>query len=437
MLSSVLRSANSHLIRYLAAALLRELAEEEAGPAFSVRFWDGSCTEPRHPPPFTLVLHDPSALRVLFDAPDELTLGECFMRGHIDVEGDLQAAFALAERLMTYQPSATQQAILHRLAACLPEENTEMQGHLGEGDGALHSRERDRAAIAYHYDVSNEFYRLWLDRSMLYSAGYFERTDDTLEAAQLHKLDYLCRKLRLQPGEKLLDIGCGWGGLILHAASHYGVEACGVTVSVRQAELAQERIEAAGMSSRCAVRICDYRDLEGAERYDKICSIGMFEHVGEPMLGSYFEQAWRMLRPGGVFLNSGIAASATYRRPGASFIDEYVFPDGDLVPLYSALQQAERCGFEVRDVEELREHYALTLDRWVEALERHSDEAKRHTGDMTYRIWRLYMAAAARAFRQGRIHLYHTLLSKPEAGECHLPLTRTDWYEDTVQARAA
>jgi cyclopropane-fatty-acyl-phospholipid synthase len=214
----------------------------------------------------------------------------------------------------------------------------------------------------------------------------------------------------------------------MYAASHYGVDAFGITNSLNQAQLTWERIRNAGLEDHCAVRVCDYRDIEQSEVYDKIASIGMFEHVGESMLKLYFDRVFQLLQPGGVFLNSGISASAMSRNEGPSFIDKYVFPDGELVPLHVAIRQAETSGFEVRDVEGLREHYARTLNHWVQRLEQHTQEARQATDDITYRTWKLYMAASAHAFRTGRIHLYQMLLSKPDYGQCHLPPTRQDWY---------
>jgi cyclopropane-fatty-acyl-phospholipid synthase len=243
----------------------------------------------------------------------------------------------------------------------------------------------------------------------------------------VRKLDYICRKLRLRPGERLLDIGCGWGGLIVHAAAHYDVEAVGITLSVPQAEVARERLRESGLNPRCRVEVCDYRDLEPGQPYDKIVSVGMFEHVGEELLPEYFRRAFGLLRPGGVFLNHGIACSAIYRRQGPSFTDRYVFPDGDLVPINTSLRAAELSGFEVRDVEGLREHYALTLHHWVRRLEAHAEEARRITNDATYRIWRLYMAGSAHGFRIGRLNLYQTLFARPLRGQSGLPLTREDW----------
>ena len=240
-----------------------------------------------------------------------------------------------------------------------------------------------------------------------------------------------CRKLRLQPGERLLDIGCGWGGLAIHAAKHYDVEALGITLSQPQVDLARERIEEAGLEDRCQVEYLDYRGVTPEQPFDKLVSVGMFEHVGEAKMRVYFEQAWDLLRPQGLFLNHAIA------RPGwqpssknrDTFSNHYVFPDGELVPVSLSSQVAEEIGFEVRDVESLREHYALTLRRWVRRLESRYDEALRHVDEVTYRVWRLFMSGSAHGFESGRLNVYQTLLVKPgPGGESGLPLTREDLY---------
>jgi cyclopropane-fatty-acyl-phospholipid synthase len=429
MFPSVVQSVRGHLSKQIATVLFKELRSEQEARGFSIRLWDGTRLECSRTPSFTLIINQPAALRNLFEDPSELTLGESFIRGELDVEGDFNAALEFGESLISNKSGSSHKIAHHLLAEVSPESDGHAQAGQQEQSYELHSRERDRAAIARHYDVSNDFYRLWLDRRMVYSAAYFESPDEDLDLAQRQKLDYICKKLRLRAGEKLLDIGCGWGGLIMHAASQYGVHACGITLSARQAELATERISSAGLSDRCAVRLCDYRDIEGEEEYDKISSIGMVEHVGESMLSTYFRHAWQLLRPGGAFLNSGIAASATYSRKGPSFMDAYVFPDGDLVPLHVMLRESEECGFEVRDVESLGEHYALTLDKWVSRLESNAGEAQNATDNVTYRTWKLYMIASARAFRIGRIHLFQTLLAKPDRAKSALPFTRLDWYQ--------
>jgi cyclopropane-fatty-acyl-phospholipid synthase len=409
--------------------LLEELTQGYRGENFAVRLWDGTVWSQARPPRFTLVLNHPGALRNMLTSPSELSMGEAFIYEDFDIEGDFEGAFELADFLLSRDYSATGKLWIVSRLKKLPWKQRQREEHRAANlQGAVHSKERDRDAIRFHYDASNDFYQLWLDRRMVYSCAYFKTPHDSLDLAQEQKLDYICRKLRLQRGDHLLDVGCGWGGLLMHAAANYGAYAFGVTLSVPQAELARERIRLAGLADRCKVEVCDYRDLDPPQQYDKIVSVGMFEHVGQALLPEYFRRAWSLLRPGGVFLNHGIAESAIFQRKGPSFVERYVFPDGELVPLNVTLQAAETCGFEVRDVESLREHYALTLRHWVRRLEHASEGAKKIVGNTAYRIWRLYMAGAAHAFRTGRLNLYQVLLSKPDHGNSCLPLTREDWY---------
>jgi cyclopropane-fatty-acyl-phospholipid synthase len=420
---SVLRSTPS----IQSAELLDALLKDYPKPDFQVRLWDHTTWGTEEHPRFTLVLKHPGALRSLLSSPSELTLGEAYIYDDFDIEGDMEVAFDLADYLLGQERGKSFD--LGRRLEKLPKGDHPRAGlRLVESGGKLHSKERDRQAIHYHYDLPTEFYSLWLDPEMVYSCAYFSNPDEGLNSAQIRKLDYICRKLRLRPGERLLDIGCGWGALILYAARHYGVECVGITLSVSQAEAARKRLRAAGLDGHCRVEIADYRDIEHDLQYDKIVSVGMFEHVGEALLPEYFHLAWNLLRPGGVFLNHGIAYSATYRRPGPSFSDRYVFPDGDLVPISTSLRAAELSGFELRDVESLREHYALTLHHWVQRLEAHREEARRVTDDITYRIWRLYMAGSAHGFRRGRLNVYQALFARPLCGHSGLPLTRADWY---------
>ena len=396
---------------------------------FQVRLWDGTTCGTEREPRFTLVLKHPGALRAMFLSPSELSLGEAYICDDFDIEGDIEAAFGLADYLLGQERSLWQSLDLAARLQRLPRSDSTRTGLDPTGfPGPVHSKDRDRQAVRHHYDLPAEFYALWLDPRMVYSCAYFTTPEQDLDTAQVRKLDYICRKLRLRPGERLLDIGCGWGGLIMHAAAHYGVEAVGITLSVPQAEVAGRRLHESELNNRCRVEVCDYHDLEHNQQYDKIVSVGMFEHVGEELLPEYFRRAWDTLRPSGVFLNHGIAYSATYRRQGAPFTDRYVFPDGELLPISTSLRAAELSGFEVRDVESLREHYALTLHHWVRRLEAHAAEARRITDDTTYRIWRLYMAGAAHGFRSGRLGVYQTLLAKPLHGQSGLPLTREDWY---------
>jgi cyclopropane-fatty-acyl-phospholipid synthase len=396
---------------------------------FQVRLWDGTPWGAEQQPHFTMVLKHPGALRAMFSRPSELTLGEAYIYNDFDIEGDIETAFELADYLLEQERSLGNRIDLAKRLSKLPvNSGVRKNRQFANFSGSIHSRDRDRQAITYHYDFPAEFYALWLDRRMVYSCAYFATPEEDLDSAQERKLDYICRKLRLRRGERLLDIGCGWGGLIMHAAAHYGVQSVGITLSVPQAELARQRLRESGLNDCCRVEVSDYRDLEHGQPYDKIVSVGMFEHVGEAFLPEYFSRAYELLRPGGAFLNHGIAYSATFHRHGPSFSDRYVFPDSDLVPINATIRAAELSGFEVRDVESLREHYALTLHNWVQRLEAHAEEARRITDDTTYRIWRLYMAGAAHRMRRSRLNVYQTLLAKPLKGRSGLPLTREDWY---------
>jgi cyclopropane-fatty-acyl-phospholipid synthase len=265
---------------------------------------------------------------------------------------------------------------------------------------------------------------------MVYSCAVFARSDEKLAPAQVRKLDLICRKLRLRPGQRLLDIGCGWGALLMHAARNYGAETVGITLSERQAELARARIEAAGLEGRCDVRLADYRTLPEAEGFDRIASVGMFEHVGRARAAEYFGHVHRLLRPGGAYLHHAIAGDP--RRPhryAPTLANLYVFPDHELIPVGDAITFAELAGLELRDVESLREHYALTLRHWVATLEDKHDEAAAEVGEPTWRAWRLVFAGAAHNFENGRHRLVQALFVRPHAdGSALLPLERRDWY---------
>jgi cyclopropane-fatty-acyl-phospholipid synthase len=367
----------------------------------------------------------------MFLPPGELSLAEAFIYGDFEVEGSLEDVFPVADHLLVDQrvPVRARMRSARRLAR-LPRTDRGLDGTKAvELSGKRHSLARDRQAISYHYDRSNEFFAVFLDPEMVYSCAYFASEEDELEVAQSGKLDYLCRKLRLRPGERLLDIGCGWGGLLRHAVRNYGVEALGITLSEQQARFARERIEALGIGDRCRVELRDYRELDEVEGFDKLVSVGMFEHVAEDVLGGYFEQAWRLLRPGGAFLNHGISRPVDQpQRRGPSFLQKYVFPDGELVPVGTAASLAERAGFEVRDVENLREHYVLTLRHWLQRLEQGREEAVRAADEVSYRVWRLYMSGSVHGFASARLGLHQTLLVKPDRGRSGLPLTRADWY---------
>ena len=406
-------------------ALLRDYHPRD----FAIQLTDGSSWPPEASQfcRFTWRINDPGALRAAILSANQVALGEAYIDGAFDIEGDIEAAFRLGDYLLSKHWSAKEKLRLGAWALRLPHAPV-VEAHL---HGRLHSKQRDQQAVSYHYDVSNDFYALWLDRQMVYSCAYFHTPDDDLDTAQRQKLDYCCRKLRLRAGERLLDIGCGWGGLIIHAAREYGVHALGVTLSQQQRELARQRIQAAGLADRCEVRLLDYRAVDDPESFDKIVSVGMVEHVGESHLQEYFHHAYRLLRPGGVFLSHGIGRAGDRPRPAElTFTDLYVFPDGELCPIATMLGCAEDAGFEVRDVENLREHYALTLRHWLRRLEARSEEAQRMVGETKYRIWRVYIAGSAHYFKTRRIEVYQTLLVKSGHGKSGLPLTREDWYSN-------
>ena len=419
---------------------------------FAVRLWDETVDAPAGAAaPFTLVVRRAGSLRRALLPPSELALVEAYLRDDLDVEGDLGAAGRLgdlaAERLRT--PRAL--VALVRALRALPADGRAPSAGGAPKDAArraprqlgrtAHSRERDAATVRHHYDVGNDFYALWLDRRSIYSCAYFPTGNEDLDAAQEAKLEHICRKLRLLPGEHLLDVGCGWGGLLEYAATRYGVSGVGITLSEPQAEAARDRLAAAGVGRRVRIEVRDYRDLPTDWRFDKAVSVGMREHVGAARLPAYFDAVHRVLRPGGLFLDHGLVRGGAAEQRGAvtwlkrrlwkrdAFIRRYVFPDGELVPLGPLIGMAERTGFEVRDVENLREHYVRTLHHWVARLEHAHADAAALVGEHTYRVWRLYMAATTLGFLSGRLTLIQTLLAKPRPdGSAAVPPSRADLY---------
>ena len=392
---------------------------------FDIRLWDGTAIEGDSQPRFTVRLNSPGALRQMFRPPLELSLAEAFIRGEFDVEGDLIAVFPFFSSLASALAADTW--TLFRLWQSLPKSqplDTASGRQLAHLSGSRHSRERDRAAVQFHYDVGNAFYALWLDRRMVYSCAYFPRSTEDLDTAQEQKLELICQKLQLKPGERVLDIGCGWGGLLVYAAQKYGVQVLGVTLSKQQHMFANQRIAVAGLEG-CAVKMVDYRDVIGGQ-FDKIVSVDMFEHVGRAHLPEYFAHAYLLLKPGGLFLNHGISIppsskpGSIWRRlldryflGGGSFFQRHIFPDGELTPLSEVNLLAENTGFEVSHVENWRQHYPITLRYWLARLDEHRLDAIRLTSETVYRTWKLYLSAAAYGFESGRLNVNQTLLYKP------------------------
>jgi len=361
----------------------------------------------------TVTVHIPtlSALRY-FIPPDLNKLGVAFVEGRIRVEGSIHEIFRIAENLVS-SVAANKPARFHLFRH--------------------HSHRQDREAIKYHYDVSNDFYSMFLDRNMVYSCAYYRHEDDSLETAQDQKLDHILNKLMLKQGERFLDIGCGWGALLLRAAKKYGAVATGITLSKNQFEYVQNRIMAEGMQGRCTVELCDYRDLPDAGVYDKIASVGMFEHVGLKNLSMYFGKIYSLLTDDGLVLNHGITTSdvesGEIGSGAGEFIAKYVFPDGELPHLSLALREMSVAGLEVTDVESLRRHYALTCHEWASRLESNRDRAIAIAGDRRFRIWEIYLAGCAHAFFHEWINVYQVLACKAKnTASIPLPLTREYMY---------
>ena len=375
----------------------------------ALELWNGERYDLSPSPTVTLRIPSAGALRY-FIKPNLAKLGEAYVEGHLEVSGPISDALRAAEGLAR---------------------------NLGEsGAGRLpvlrrHSKQRDAEAIRYHYDVSNDFYALWLDRNMVYSCGYFKSGDEDIHTAQEQKLDHICRKLRLRPGDKLLDIGCGWGGLVRWATKHYGVDATGITLSRNQHALASARIRVDGLENRCRVLLQDYRDVPGEGVYDKISSVGMFEHVGLKNLPLYFGVVHRLLKDGGIVMNHGITSvdpeSRSVGLGAGDFVEKYVFPHGELPHASLALREMSAAGLEVMDIETLRLHYAKTLWHWSERLEANLERAREYAGDKRLRIWRAYLAGCAHAFSQRWVSIHQMLAVKTsDPTDNPLPWSR-DW----------
>ncbi|MDQ2681084.1 MAG: cyclopropane-fatty-acyl-phospholipid synthase family protein [Candidatus Eremiobacteraeota bacterium] len=420
--------------KQITLSVLQLVFAERFARNFSIALWDGTIVSAQDEERFQLCINEPGALRAAFRPPIDLNAGRAFAAGIIECRGSMEDAVDELYRTVDGVP----RGLFPKLMALLLRLPKTKIGDLREAHlhGKLHSIERDRAAIGFHYDQPLAFYRSFLDNELVYSCAYFDDGVTSLDDAQRAKLDYSLRKLRLQPGESLLDIGCGWGGLVIRAAQKFGAKALGVTLSASQHAEANRRIAELGIGDRARVELRDYRELADGS-FDKIASIGMFEHVGRSRLPEYFNRAFALLRPGGLFLNHGIAEQSPGRSGGkvSGFMERFIFPDGELVAVSDALAIAERSGFEVRDVEGLREHYMRTLRLWVKNLETHASTAIAEAGLQSYRAWRLYMAASAQGFRVGRMGLFQSLLAKPMPdGHVTIPPTRRDLYESGMPA---
>ncbi len=424
---------------------LAEVFERVAGPDANVAFtaYDGSSAGHPGSPPVTISVRSPVAVSYLAQAPGALGLARAYVAGHLDVDGDMYTALSRLSGVQRIDLSPREKlsilsslggpSLLLRRVAPPPQEVRVNRSWLG---GRRHSRRRDATAISHHYDVSNTFYEWVLGPSMAYTCACYPRADATLEQAQEHKFDLVARKLALRPGMRLLDVGCGWGGMVMHAASRYGVRALGVTLSAQQALLAQRAIKEAGLDQLAEVRHMDYREVTETG-FDAVSSIGLTEHIGKANLPGYFRFLRERLRPGGRLLNHCITRPDNRGKASVrgGFIFRYVFPDGELEgPGYIISAMLDN-GFEVRHEENLREHYAMTLAAWCANLERHWDEAVAEVGEGTARVWRLYMAGSRLGFERNDIQLHQVLgVRLADGGASGMPL-RPDWEPPAPGAR--
>ncbi|MGH1492862.1 MAG: class I SAM-dependent methyltransferase [Acidimicrobiales bacterium] len=431
---------------------LEAVTEDFLGNDSNVEFedWRGK-TWGRSDAPVTVRFNSPDALKYFVRSPGELGFGRAYVSGAMDIDGDIWTLLNLQRDLggIRFTPAQVRNLLktlgldVFRNAPAPPPEEIDLGGRFG-----THSRKRDKESITHHYDVSNDFYRMVLGPSWTYSCAVFEDPSDTLEQAQANKYELICRKLELQPGMRLLDVGCGWGGMVLHAARHHGVDAVGITISDAQAEMARRRVADAGLSDRIEIRVQDYRDLND-DPFDAISSIGMFEHVGLAHLTDYFEILRGLLVDGGRLLNHQIGRTpmppigriikkeqVAVARNG--FIHRYVFPDGELHEIGDVVGSMQRLGFEARHMESLREHYALTLHRWVDNLEANWDAAVAEVGEGRARVWRLYMAATSVNFSVGQTQVHQVLgiklaKSGAEMGRSGMAL-RSHWNHNLSSA---
>jgi cyclopropane-fatty-acyl-phospholipid synthase len=401
---------------------------------FLVRLWTGETWQPNTgPTPFTIVLKHGGALRSMFWPFDNMGVGESYVFDDYDIEGDIFAFTGLLKHLVKMKASRSLGSKLRLLWALLKlpkQQNVRDPQKIGRPVKGDHSLANDAEAISFAYDLPGDFYKLWLDERMLYTCAYFDDPNESLEAAQLRKIDFICRKLRLKPGDKFVDFGCGWGGLAIHAAKNYGAQVTGVTLAGKQAEWCEKAIDAAGVRDRVKIIYSDYRDFSAVGQFDKASSVGMGEHIGGANLQLFFEKVHECLRPGGCYLHHGIHLRPHTPFPAwTAFARKYVFPNGELHSILPLQDAATRAGFEVRDLENIRESYILTLEHWVKRLEDNREAVVKSVGEASYRVFRIYMAGATLGFKAGIYSLNQLLLSKPNDGSADLPLTRRDWYK--------
>lgn len=426
-----------------AARKIALLVREQVDAHFSLRLWDGSL-EPLGQdvkPGLAVRIASPGIIASLLHRPSLDRLIRHYAKGHIDIEGgsllEIGEPLAFDRAYRRRFKKIGRGAMIRSLAPFYFSKGEHPDSTRDFGEDAEGSGRKDgdnRRFIQFHYDVGNDFYQLFLDPEMQYSCAHFPNWEATLEEAQVNKLDLICRKLRLKPGETMLDIGCGWGGLLCHAVRHYGVIGHGVTLSEEQLAFAQAKVERLGISDRVTLHLKDYREMEG--KFDKISSVGMYEHIGLDNIPAYFGTVRRLLNEGGLFMNHAISRGAKRKkqkfsaRPEQRALQKYIFPGGELDDIGHTVSEMEIAGFEVQDVEALRQHYQFTTREWCERLYRRRAEAEALVGAETYRIWAAYLAGCSFAFQRGSARLYQTLASKTPKGASAVPPTRFDIYGD-------
>jgi cyclopropane-fatty-acyl-phospholipid synthase len=395
----------------------RELARVIPSRPFAVEFWDGTRLPATTDEAPTFFIRSPQALAHILRSPGQLGIGRAYVAGFIDVD-DLDGALKVvtdwdAPTLEKGDQARLGLAMLRAMGITRPPAIPEMEIRQ---QGVLHSLRRDKDAVAFHYNSGNAFFQTFLDEKMVYSCAIFSRGATTLEEAQRTKLELVCTKLSLQPGQRLLDVGCGWGAMAIHAAREHGVSVLGITLSEEQAALAREKVADAGLSDRIEIRLADYRELQ-EEPFDAISSIGMVEHVGEAQIDDYARQLHRHLKPGGQLLNHGIAQlqRGEFQTPGA-FNERYVFPDGETLPLSRIELALERAGFVTEHVEGFAADYAETLRHWIARFDEHYEAAVAQAGSERARVWRLYLRAARNGFENGFTGIYQVRCVKPTGG---------------------
>ena len=402
-----------------------QLIFKEYSGAVAIKLWNEEIVIGQEDAEYSLIIRSPHVLQDVVSAGSFNQLDEAHLRGELLVEGELEGVFDLLEFLQDRSFGFKEKVQLHLLVMKLKRK-------VSEEEKCLKRKTRrtinSKDSIAHHYDVHNDFYRLFLDPEMIYSCAYFSDKDQNLHSAQQAKLDYLCKKLRLKSGEQLLDIGCGWGGLAFWSAKNYGVRVHGITLSQEQYDYATDRARQLGLDQQVSFELRDYRDLKEGN-YDKIVSVGMFEHIGTDNFPKYFSTVSRLLKPDGLFLNHGITNDTGWRdTPSTRFINSYIFPDGELARISDVTSAMEAQSLEILDVEALRPHYALTLRHWIKKLEENKTEAVAIAGERIFRLWQLYMAGSSYYFTKGSTGLYQILACKSRQ-PWHLPLRREELYQ--------